>query len=192
MRWISYLLSIVLILSITSCEKVSDKDVAKKPPVQVKGGGADDTHDDIITPDEIGPDSHYEAVPLPEGDCGGIEIDPESGERILIPNVDLVVSHVEIFATDLGTWVRPTIRNKCGDTATGQLEVFIRSDSDIDFGLITTATISLAGHSEFAWGHALGVPEGTTYTVEVNWDRNIGEGNYSNNRCVLSATGDCL
>lgn len=191
MRWISYLLSIFLILSVLGCEKVSDKDIAKKPPVQVKGGGHDDD-EGLHAPDESGPESPYDRVPIPEGDCGGVEFDPATGERIVIPNVDLVVSHVEIFTTDLGTWVRPTIRNRCGDAVTGQLEVFIQSDSDIDVGLITTATISLAGHTEFSWGHALGVPEGTNYTVEVNWDRNIGEADYSNNRCVMSATGDCL
>lgn len=190
MRTLGYLISFLLIFALIGCDQ-SQKEISKKPPIKEKGGGADDSHDDSIAPDELGPDSHYEAVPLHERDCGGFEIDPDTGERIEIPNVDLVVSHVEIFTTDLGTWVRPTIRNICGDAATGQLEVFIQSDSRLDVGLITTATINVAGHSEFEWGHALGVPEGTYYTVEVNWDRNIREANYGNNRCQMSATGDC-
>ncbi len=191
MRTIGYLLSFLLIFALIGCEQQSQKDIAKKPPVQQKGGGADDTDDGSIAPDESGPDSHYDRVPLPEGDCGGMEIDPATGERIIIPNVDLVVAHVEIFTTDLGTWVRPTIRNICGDAATGQLEVFIQSDNEIDVGLITTAMINVPGHLEFEWAYALGVPEGTNYTVEVNWDRNFREANYSNNRCVRSSTGDC-
>ena len=190
MRTISYLLSVLLILAFFGCDQQSKKDIVKKPPTDQKGGGLDD--DGSIAPDESGPESPYDRVPLPERDCGSDEIDPETGERIHIPNVDLVVSHVEIFTTDLGTWVRPTIKNICGDAVVGELNVLIRSDSDSDVGLITTAGVNIPGHSEATWSYALGVPNGTTYTVIVNWGNGMEEANYRNNTCVRTSTGSCL
>jgi len=67
----------------------------------------------------------------------------------------------------------------------------IRSDSDIDVGLITSAMVNIPGGSEVIWTYALGVPEGSSYTVVANSDHNISEANYGNNRCVRTSTGNC-
>ena len=160
-----------------------------KPGVQ-KGGG-NDTDDDSIAPDEGGPPSFEESEPLPERDCSSDEIDPETGERISVPNVDIVVSYLEIFTTDLGTWIRPTVKNQCGDPAIGELNIFIRSDSDRDVGLITSASVNIPAHTEVAWSYALGVPHGTSYTVVANWGNTLAEANHANNTCARSSTGRC-
>ena len=52
------------------------------------------------------------AVPAPST-CGGMEFNREAGRMVPRPNVDLVVKHLEIFTTDRGTWIVPTIRNNC-------------------------------------------------------------------------------
>lgn len=191
MRTLYYFLSVLLFFALLGCNQQAKKDISKKPLVQQKGGGHDEPADDSIAPDESGPPSFEESIPLPERDCGSEEINPETGERIVVPNVDLVISHVEIFSTDLGTWVRPTVKNNCGDTVEGELAILIRSDSDVDVGLITSARVNIPGHSEVEWEYALGVPEGTSYTVIANWGNSIPEANYGNNRCVRSTTGNC-
>jgi len=105
-----YFLSVLLILSFFGCEQQTKKDIVKKPPTQQKGGGHNEPDDDSIAPYDGAPPTFEESIPLPPRDCGSEEINPETGERIVVPNVDLVVSHVEIFTTDLGTWVRPTVK----------------------------------------------------------------------------------
>ena len=179
MRYINYIVSFLLLLTFFGCQKVEQK------------GPGPDPEEVTLIPLENFLDPSRAFHELPTRNCGDVEINPETGETIRTPNVDLVISHVEIFSTDLGTWVRPTIKNKCSDPAEGELAILIRSDSDIDVGLITSSRVNISGHSEVEWGYALGVPEGTSYTVIANWGNSIPEANYRNNRCVRSTTGDC-
>ncbi len=130
-------------------------------------------------------------VPLPARACGAEEIDPETGERIVVPEMDLVISHVVIRRTEEGTWVQPTIRNLCDEPVTDLFGILIRSDHPDDVGAMTLMG-NIPPHGEVTLGHGIGVPTGEVYTLIVDWDDRIAESNEGNNRCRVRSTGDCL
>lgn len=122
------------------------------------------------------------AVPLPS-DCGGMEFDRDTGRMVPRPNIDLVVKHLEIFTTERGTWVRPTIRNNCPGVIT--------EDIHISIGRVVITYAGLPPQTDVPYGYAVGVPAAASYTAIVDYDRRIAETNNGNNRCTRSTTGNC-
>jgi hypothetical protein len=122
------------------------------------------------------------AVPAPS-DCGGMEFNREAGRMVPRPNIDLVVKHLEIFTTERGTWVRPTIRNNCPQV--------ISDDIHVSIGRVVVTYAGLPPQTDAPLGYAVGVPAADTYTVIVDYDRRITESNDGNNRCTRSTTGNC-
>lgn len=122
------------------------------------------------------------AVPLPSV-CGGMEFNHDAGRLVPRPNVDLVVKHLEIFTTDRGTWVRPTIRNNCPGVITDDIHVSI--------GRVVVTYAGLPPQTDAPLGYAVGVPAAASYTATVDYDRRIAETNNNNNRCTRSTTGSC-
>lgn len=122
------------------------------------------------------------AVPAPST-CGGMEFNREAGRMVPRPNVDLVVKHLEIFTTDRGTWIVPTIRNNCPQP--------VSEDVHVSIGRVVVTFAGLPAQTDVSLGHAIGVPAADSYTVVVDYDRRIAETNDGNNRCTRNSTGDC-
>lgn len=115
--------------------------------------------------------------------CGGMEFDRASGRMIPRPNIDLVVKHLEIINTDSGTWVKPTIRNNCPGTISGNIHVSI--------GDVVVTYAGLPPKTNVKLGYAVGVAPSASYTATVDYDHRIRESNERNNRCTRSTSGNC-
>lgn len=139
--------------------------------------------EDLISPVE-------ERVPHPNLNCGGFDIDSETGERILLPDVDLMISKIKIIDTDYGVRVVPTIKNNCNETVSQLFIVFVRSSDPDHLGSMDIIS-DIPPHSEVTLGKGIGVPSGSSYTVVVDWDDRISEANEANNLCRLSTSGRC-
>ncbi len=140
---------------------------------------ADDS--DVVTPSLRDP-SAGRNVRSPSN-CGGLEFDRRSGSMIRRPNVDLIVTHLEITTTDRGTWVKPTIRNLCTGSVSDNIHVAI--------GEVVVTIAGLPPETDYTLEPAVNVPAAATYTAVVDYDDRISESNELNNRCTRSATGDC-
>ncbi len=116
------------------------------------------------------------------GECGGIYVDRATGAIKKIPNVDLVVSRMEIIKNARGTWVKPWIKNRCPGSLSRRVHVLI------DNVVITIAGV--AGGAETA-ATPVGVRPAASYTAIVDFDHRIAEANESNNRCNRSTSGRC-
>jgi len=121
-------------------------------------------------------------VPAPSN-CGEMDFDRSTGGMIRRPNVDLIVKHLEIFTTDRGTWVRPTIRNRCTER--------ISSNIHVSIGDVVVTYAGLPPQTDVALGYAVGVPVAASYRVTVDYDDRIAEANERNNSCTRSTTGNC-
>jgi hypothetical protein len=117
-------------------------------------------------------------------ECGALEIDKRTGGMKRKPNVDLVVTRIEIIRNDRGVWVKPWIKNKCTGSITQDIHVSI-GDVVVTFAGLTPQVASTIGYT-------VGVPSAASYTVIVDYDNRIPETNELNNRCTRSETGNCL
>jgi hypothetical protein len=116
-------------------------------------------------------------------ECGGLEFDKKTGGMKRKPNVDLIVTKIEIIRNDSGVWVIPWIKNRCSGTISKDIHVLV-GDVVVTFaGIPPKVSTSL--------GHAVGQPSATSYTVIVDYDHRIAEADESNNRCTKSVTGNC-
>ncbi len=115
--------------------------------------------------------------------CGQMEFDRNAGRMVRRPNVDLVVTAIEIITTSSGTWVRPTVRNRCTGAVSGDVHISIGSVVVTQHGIPPQTNVRL--------GYAVGVPAASSYTVNVDYDNRIPEANDRNNRCTRSTTGSC-
>jgi hypothetical protein len=116
-------------------------------------------------------------------DCGGLEFDKTTGAMKKKPNVDLIVTKIEIIRNDRGVWVTPWIKNRCPG--------IISQDINVLVGDVVVTFAGLAPQVATTLGHSVGVPSATSYTVIVDYDHRIAETNESNNTCTKAATGDC-
>ena len=57
--------------------------------------------------------------------CGELEFDKATGGMKRKPNVELVVTRVEITRNDRGVWVKPWIKNRCRGVVTQHINVKI-------------------------------------------------------------------
>jgi hypothetical protein len=135
----------------------------------------------VVAPDRS-TGSANRAVPAP-ANCGALEFNREAGRMVRRPNVDLVVKRLEIFTTTRGTWVRPTIRNRCPQSVSGHIHVSI--------GDVVVTFAGLPGTADSTLGYAVGVPPAASYRVIVDYDNRIAEANERNNSCTRSTTGNC-
>lgn len=117
-------------------------------------------------------------------DCGGLEFDKTTGGMKRKPNIDLVVTKIEIIRNDRGVWVIPWIKNRCPGNVSGDIHVSI--------GDVVVTFAGLSPQVARSLGYSVGVPSAASYTVIVDYDNRILETNELNNRCTRSATGDCL
>lgn len=122
--------------------------------------------------------------------CGSVEVDPETGERITIPEVDLLVSNVEVRTTEYGAWITPTIKNDCDEPASGLFMVGIYPEDRTEL-MVVTVMGDIPANTEVTLGHAIGVLAARSYTVIVDVEGRIDESNEGNNRCVVVETGSC-
>lgn len=171
MRFVTYSISLLLLFAFIGCRKTEQKGPGPDPEEDVTLRVADHVAESIL--------ERREAVPR---NCGDLEFDPETGESTRVPNVDLVVSHVEIFTTERGTWVRPTIKNLCTARVSQSFYVYISSDDEDDVGVLVPFS-NLPPQTDVASWSAVGVPIGSSYTIIVDWDNRIPEANEGNNRC---------
>lgn len=116
-------------------------------------------------------------------ECGGLEFDKTTGAMKRKPNVDLIVTKIEIIRNDRGTWVKPWIKNRCPGNISKEIHVSI-GDVIVTFGRIPPQRATTLGYT-------VGVPSATSYTVTVDYDHRIAEANELNNSCTKSATGNC-
>ena len=116
-------------------------------------------------------------------ECGGLEFDKTTGAMKRKPNVDLIVTKIEIIRNDRGTWVRPWIKNRCPGNISKEIHVSI-GDVEVTFGSIPPQTAVTIGH-------AVGAPDMGPYTVIVDYDHRIAEADEGNNSCSKSVTGNC-
>jgi hypothetical protein len=100
------------------------------------------------------------------------------------PNVDLVVTRVEITRNERGVWVKPWIKNRCPGNITENIHVSI--------GDVVVTFVGLTPQVASTIGYTVGVPSAASYTVIVDYDEQIPEANELNNRCTRSETGNCL
>jgi hypothetical protein len=140
---------------------------------------ADDTR--VLAPDRS-KESAQRAVPAP-ANCGAMEFNRETGGMVRRSNVDLVVKHLEIFTTDRGTWIRPTISNRCPQGVSGNIHVSI--------GEVVVTFAGLPGMATHTLGYAVGVAPAASYRVTVDYDNRIAEADERNNSCTRSTTGNC-
>jgi len=128
-------------------------------------------------------------IPTPESrvrkavECGGMELDPRTGAMTRRPNVDLIVSHLEISHDARGTWVRPTIENLCEGRVSEEVHVSI--------GEVVVTFLGVAPRSTVNLGWWVGIPTTDSVTAIVDYDRRIPEANDGNNRCTRTNTGSC-
>jgi hypothetical protein len=117
------------------------------------------------------------------GECGTLEFDKATGGMKRKPNVDLVVTRVEITRNDRGVWVKPWIKNRCTGT--------ISQDIHVSIGEVVVTFTGLTPQVAKTLGYTVGVDPADSYTVIVDYDNRIPEANELNNRCTRSATGNC-
>ncbi len=176
------LLYILLLMSLIACQ---DKQIVQSP----KPGPEPEDNQEMIPLEELLHPAEA-LVPNPNRNCGEEEIDPETGRMTRVPNADLVLSHVEVVRTDLGTWIRPTVRNDCDQPVHALFGVLIQSDHPGASSVVTMMS-NIPAHGEVQLGHGIGVPEGSSYTLTVDWDNRIPEAHEGNNRCRVTETGPC-
>ena len=116
-------------------------------------------------------------------DCGGLEFDKATGGMKRKPNVDLVVTRIEITRNEKGVWVKPWIKNRCTSTITQDIHVSI--------GDVVVTFAGLPPQVARTLGYTVGVDPATSYTVIVDYDNRISEANELNNRCTKTETGNC-
>jgi hypothetical protein len=119
----------------------------------------------------------------PTDNCGALEFDKKTGGMKRKPNVDLVVSKIEIVRNERGVWVTPWIMNRCPGIITEDIHVSI-GDVVVTFGGLTPQVSK-------SLGHAIGMPPAASYTVIVDYNHRIAEADESNNSCTKSSTGNC-
>jgi len=117
-------------------------------------------------------------------DCGGLELDKTTGAMRRKPNVDLVVVKIEITRNDRGVWVKPWIKNRCTENITQDIHVSI--------GAVVVTFAGLSPQVATTLGYTVGVGSASSYTVIVDYDKQIPETNELNNSCTRATTGDCL
>ena len=115
--------------------------------------------------------------------CGELEFDKATGGMKRKPNVDLVVTRVEITRNDRGVWVKPWIKNRCRGVVTQHINVKI--------GEVVVTFAGLTPQVATPLGHVVGVNPASSYTVIVDYDKRIPEANELNNSCTRSSTGNC-
>lgn len=116
-------------------------------------------------------------------ECGALEFDKVTGGMKRKPNVDLVVTRIEIIRNERGAFVKPWIKNMCTGTITQDIHVKI-GDVVVTFaGLYPQVATSTT---------PVGMPPADSYTVVVDYDKRIPEANELNNSCTRSETGNCL
>jgi hypothetical protein len=116
------------------------------------------------------------------GECGGVYVDRATGATRKIPNVDLIVTRIEVIKNARGTWVKPWIKNRCSGTLSKPVHVSI--------GDVVVTIAGVAGGSEKTT-MPVGVRPASSYTAIVDYDHRISEANESNNRCTRSTSGRC-
>jgi len=121
--------------------------------------------------------------PVTPGECGQLEFDKTTGGMKRKPNVDLVVTRVEITRNDRGVWVKPWIKNMCTGVVTQDIHVSI--------GEVIVTFAGLTPQVATPLGYVVGVDPAASYTVIVDYDKRIPEANELNNSCTRSATGNC-
>jgi hypothetical protein len=126
------------------------------------------------------------SIPLPNP-CGDEEIDPVTGERR--PQVDLIISHVEIVNTEDGGRITPTVKNLCTDRVPGLVEISIFPDIRRDATTVI-AIGDIPPQGERVAPTVL-IPRGATYTLKVDWENTVPEANEENNICRVSESGRC-
>jgi|GEM_PF-2529573 len=119
----------------------------------------------------------------PADGCVELEFDKTTGGMKRKPNVDLVVTRVEITRNDRGVWVRPWIKNRCTGVVTQDIHVSI--------GEVIVTFAGLTPQVATPLGYVVGVDPAASYTVIVDYDKRIPEANELNNSCTRSATGNC-
>lgn len=117
-------------------------------------------------------------------ECGALVFDKTTGAMKRKPNVDLVVTKIEITRNDKGIWVKPWIKNQCTGIITQDVHVLI--------GDVIVTFAGLAPQVESNVGYAVNLPPAASYTVIVDYDHRISEANELNNRCTKTETGNCL
>ncbi len=123
-----------------------------------------------------------ETVPSPS-ECGALEFDKATGGMKRKPDVDLVVTKVEITRNDRGVWVRPWIKNRCKGAVTQHI--------DVKIGKVIVTFPGLAPQVATPLGSIVGVEPAASYTVIVDYDNRIPEANELNNSCTRADTGNC-
>jgi hypothetical protein len=118
-----------------------------------------------------------------KAECGGLEFDKTTGGMKRKPNVDLIVSKIEIIRNERGVWVKPWIKNRCRGSISREIHVSVK-DVVVTFGSIPPQTSVTLGYS-------VGVPAAASYTVTVDYDHRISEADEGNNSCTKSSTGNC-
>lgn len=92
--------------------------------------------------------------------------------------IDLVVVKVEMMRrAGRSAAVKPTIRNRCPDSTERDVEVAMAG--------VTTSFGTLRGNQTVTLGHWIGVADGDSFRIAVDYGNNIGEINESNNVCTV-------
>ena len=169
---------LLLILGLWSCQNAPD---TKSPGPDPESTESIPTLSDVVTT--------AESVPVTLGDCGGEEVDPETGRRLTLPNVDLVISFVEVKNTAKGARITPTVKNLCKEDVTSDFEIMVFPDGDRSKGN-TIRMSDIPGLGDRVGG-TVGVVRGASYTLVLDWKNAVDEANEDNNRCVVTETGRC-
>jgi len=116
-------------------------------------------------------------------DCGAMVFDRRTGGMRRKPNVDLIVTWVDIIRDERGIRIRPWIKNRCTGNVTKNIHVSI--------GDVVVTFPGIPGKTERTIGYYVNVPSAASYTVTVDSDHQIAESNEANNSCTRSSTGGC-
>lgn len=101
----------------------------------------------------------------------------EAGRMVKRHRVDLVVVKVEIMRRgDGNAAVKPTIRNRCPDATTADVEVSMNE--------VSTSFGKVGGNATVTLGHWIGLAEADSYRVEVDSRHRNTEINEGNNVCI--------
>ena len=171
---------LLLILSLWSCQNTPDIKSPRPEPEEAER----------MIPLETFLQTVESIVPNTNRECGSVEVDPDTGERITVPEVDLSISNVEVRTTDYGAWITPTIKNNCDEPATGLFMVGIYPENRTEL-MVVTVMGDIPANTEVTLGHAIGILAARSYTVIVDVEGRIDESNEGNNRCVVTETGRC-
>jgi hypothetical protein len=117
-------------------------------------------------------------------ECGALVFDKATGAMKKKPNVDLIVTKIEITRNDRGVWVKPWIKNRCTGVVTQDIHVKI--------GEVIVTFAGLTPQVATPLGYVVGMDPASSYKVIVDYDKRIPEANELNNSCTRSTTGNCL